>query len=555
MNPFLGSCLKSLKRYKIRLCSVFILFFYYAFVLLGNLFIKVDFDRIPFLIPPLLLYAFILSLVIHSFGVRQFKKISFKLNVKKITWSQWSILGFFPPFFSLLFYFLAYAPGGFSYDSLLQYEQAHTDIYSDWHPYFHTLLFFKFPLSIVDSPTSIILFQILLYSFFVSYFVVTLKKYGAPNVFVFFSLCYLSFNTKICSLVVIAWKDTAMAIFSLLLVTFFVHIKQTEGAWLLNVNHKIMFAMTITLVSTMRHNAILLTIPAILYVYLLVPLKKRTHIGQSTLLFSMLFLFIIFPLSEMVAVNEPDERVVEIVGLPMTMLGSAVSFSPYLLEENTLEFLYEVARPELWTEKIQKNNVFNDIKWSGADRDVIEAEGLFSILNHTFSAIELASVPVFHSFYSLTAIVWSPSYVVIDTPYIMENEVNIQYYGNESARELIFLGQEFLTSISGIVGVASFFYSVGFVMLTILTLVVLKDKDFFTNISCILPIFVYNLGTMLLLSGRDTRFFSYTLFMFPGILFLILYDKNDVKEEIVDEMKITEEMIMSAYQGKRVLKE
>lgn len=48
----------------------------------------------------------------------------------------------------LLVWFLAYYPGSFSTDSITQYGQAVKGNYSDWHPVWHTLIFFTFPLKV-----------------------------------------------------------------------------------------------------------------------------------------------------------------------------------------------------------------------------------------------------------------------------------------------------------------------------------------------------------------------------------------------------------------------
>ena len=52
---------------------------------------------------------------------------------------------FFVTLAALLIWFIAYAPGGFSPDSISQYEQAITGQFNDWHPVIHTILFFWLP--------------------------------------------------------------------------------------------------------------------------------------------------------------------------------------------------------------------------------------------------------------------------------------------------------------------------------------------------------------------------------------------------------------------------
>ena len=62
-------------------------------------------------------------------------------------------------FLSRLIWILAYCPGSFSYDSIWQYGQAVSGSYNDWHPVWHTILFFTVPLKIFGKPAAIVISQ------------------------------------------------------------------------------------------------------------------------------------------------------------------------------------------------------------------------------------------------------------------------------------------------------------------------------------------------------------------------------------------------------------
>ena len=49
----------------------------------------------------------------------------------------------------MLIWISAYYPGSFSPDSIVQYGQALSGEYNDWHPVWHTIVFFTLPLKIL----------------------------------------------------------------------------------------------------------------------------------------------------------------------------------------------------------------------------------------------------------------------------------------------------------------------------------------------------------------------------------------------------------------------
>ena len=67
-------------------------------------------------------------------------------------------------FIVMLIWLLGYYPGSFSPDSIAQYTQAISGKYDDWHPAWHTLVFFTFPLKVFKVPASIIVMQILYFA-------------------------------------------------------------------------------------------------------------------------------------------------------------------------------------------------------------------------------------------------------------------------------------------------------------------------------------------------------------------------------------------------------
>lgn len=112
---------------------------------------------------------FLILLFVCPKLIELFKKIKIKkeevVAVNRKEKIKWIIIFLGISFSILLLRYLASCPGGFSPDSLTQYQQAITGEYSDWHPVLHTLVIFKFPLKLIGTVEAIVLFQIIYSNF------------------------------------------------------------------------------------------------------------------------------------------------------------------------------------------------------------------------------------------------------------------------------------------------------------------------------------------------------------------------------------------------------
>ncbi|MBQ8691767.1 MAG: hypothetical protein IJ520_01320 [Synergistaceae bacterium] len=70
------------------------------------------------------------------------------------------------------------------------------------------------------------------------------------------------------------------------------------------------------------------------------------------------------------------------------------------------------------------------------------------------------------------------------------------------------------------------FGRIGVINLIILICLLAKFK--FKKLFLALPLFTYNFGTMLLLSGEDFRFFYYSLAIMPALILILLNDRGEM---------------------------
>ena len=427
-----------------------------------------------------------------------------------------------------LIFYAAYYPGGFSPDSINQYEQAVTGVYNDWHPVLHTLLAFTLPLTLTSGWTgSIILFQILLLSMALAYMAVSMLSYSNQR-YVAYSLAFLLLNPLTGNLAMYPWKDTMFVMITLCLITFTLHIYFTDGAWLNAPPRAILLGMALAAATIVRHNGVLFTVP-LAFALALYTKKQKTCL--FLLSFALFFLVIRGPLYHMLSVQQPDRRVTETMGLPMTIIGAVVSCDPDSLDGETLDFAYRVAPKEVW-ENVYIMGSFNSVKWDERTNvEFIEEAGVRQIIHLTLKCIAASPKVAIRSVIALTDMVYGiidePDWLISAT--IAENSDQIIYSGIPILRLLlkccVHLARLFLPLL---------FFRIGLVQLLLLFFAMahcrLNRLSDWKRLALILPIFTYNFGTMLLLTGPDFRFFYYTFFMAP-VLILILCGETQPRSD------------------------
>lgn len=426
--------------------------------------------------------------------------------------------------FITLFLYFGFRPGFFSVDSFSQIDQAFSGNYNDWHPVLHTLLFFTLPLKLSHSIPFIVPFQLILLSLVMGYMGMILCKYAGIK-YAIGAYAYIFLNPFVLYTILYPWKDVGFAIFALLSMVMAIDIyysPQThEKYWWLNIVLGIILAVT----GILRHNGILFSLPLLFALFFHIK-KKNWLIIFIT--FLMIFFLIKVPLYHILNVEKPGERVIEISGLPLTIIGNVAKETPEKMDAEMQEYAYSIAPQEQWSTIYQCGN-FNDIKWYGINNEAVESAGTFQAIKIMFKCLLYSPQASLRALFTLTDLVYglesAESYsigrVLVPNDYGIVPILNIQisnfvqnYFAIVSStilRYAITIGSSIVIMLSTILATTNF-----------------RQKADLKKILLYFPIFFYNFGTMLLLSGNDNRLFLVSFFICPVVTILALMKKDTV---------------------------
>lgn len=426
----------------------------------------------------------------------------------------------------LRIYYIAFFPGSFSPDSMVQLEQAKTGIYNDWHPVMHTLLFFTLPLKLsgwrIDT---IVLFQIICFSASFGYLTATLRRNKCSRLLCAVEILFIMLSPITGNIMMFPWKDCAFAIFAMVVTAQYVNSICSKGAWLEKPINLICFIAFSALAVLMRHNAILFIFPILVVLAVLCRSKKRLVAGM---LAGFLGLLIIVkgPVYSIYKVEKPDKRIVETTGICMVIMGGAITEEPDNLPEHIRDFLYSVSPKELWEEKYISGD-FNYVKWDERTNVyAIENLGVEKLLKYTFETIKACPRSSLKAFLNATSLVWDISGNLRWDISAVSTNINEGIAGRTQSACYSIVDGWHRTARSGIW--KNMFYYVGTLDLLLIACCLVRVKRWSDMLKAVhsLPILCYNFGTALLLTGFDFRFFYYTYPVFLPFIFLILRREN-----------------------------
>ena len=429
----------------------------------------------------------------------------------------------------LLVWLTAFLPGGFPPDCVDQYKQVLTGSYNNWHPILQTWLFFWIPWQIFHHPAGFAFFQIILFSLSVAYLYRVLCRRGCPAWFLIISWLFLATNPQTAKTMMFPWKDSALTIAALVIFTQLIEIFETEGMWLQKWHHFLSFTALCFVATVFRHNAILLTIP--IYVILFLFQKKaRKSVLFSGLLVLLSLWLLNGPIMTLANVASPGARQEEVLGLPMTILAEVYISTPDKLSPKALDFMSCLATLEEWFGNYQTGN-FNSIKGSSSLPlvDLIENEGARTVLRYTVQAFLASPIPALRGFAALTQMVWNPvSYPGWGntTPYSLITEA-----GFEANQRLANMLSSFSSSAESFL-LYLFTGCIGMMILIAMFAAVTNvGRGKLGRAFMIFPMLIYDFGTMLLLTGPDFRFFHFNFVIIIPLLYLILSGSKNNESE------------------------
>ncbi len=424
------------------------------------------------------------------------------------------------------FCFLAVNPGGFDGDPSAQVRQVINGKYNDYYPVLHTLIAFWFPLTITGGWfPSMILFQILLFSIALTYLCDTVRKYS-DTFRAFLSLGIILANPITQSYLMYGYKDETFGICAMVLVCMNARIFFSRGAWLKSPARLAVFAIILAVTSIVRHNGILFAFPCAAGAFLCVSRKRGIAAVGAAL---VVFVGIKGPLYSAIGVEKAEERTSQTIGLPMSVIGGAVTYRPERLDEEVLDFAYGIAPREVWEEDYQWG-VYNWVDWdSRGSRQPLSDAGVTGVLQYMFRVFREAPKEALKALIETTDIAYGvvPDQLANGTIFVSGADLGMREEGIPWMREVMDSYRMLMYTLAP----HSFLHS-GVTLLVLLTVMLAKysltRKENWRRLMPVLSVFCYNLVTTLLLFSwwDGARFFHYSLWVAPVLLVILLHPEE-----------------------------
>ena len=427
----------------------------------------------------------------------------------------WKYFGF--SLIPLVLLWSLYFPGLTSPDTISQLQQVQTLQFNDWHPVAHTLLIW-FSTLLIKQYWFALLMQNVALAFAVAYLGTTLDSWGFPRWVSRASMAIILINPSTWNIMQYAWKDCAFAIFMLFFAVHLINIFLSDGKWLGSWQHVVYFLISFTGASLMRHNGIFATLP-ILPVLFFLYLKSWKRILAIGLLCISLLALIKGPAYQLLKVEtDPTQTYVESVGVPMTIMAAIIADAPENLPPDVKAFLNQIATDEKWQQYYRLGD-WNSVKFKVDSAKVIASQSPQSFLDMTIRTILSSPGVALNATVALTDMVWDP-FATVDWAEIEDFRIGT------SPRDLAKNEVRFLSSVSTYGPLGSLFWCTGtFILLMLSAALINMPRSGCKVLLLIVPMLAYNLGTMLLLSGADHRFFYYNALIFLPIV-LVLFSRK-----------------------------
>ena len=433
-------------------------------------------------------------------------------------------------------YYAAFYPGAFSADSFTQYQQAITGKYNNWHPVLHTLLGFTLPLAITGRWIgSIVLFQLIAFSVAAAYAAYTILRHSNIG-YALLSLSFILLSPCTAVVSVYPWKDVPFAITALLAASYAANAWYTKGEWLKKRSHIAAVVIVLVLATVFRHNALLFTLPMLIALILYLNRKAAVTVAVC---FIAAIVLIEGPLYTMLNVEQPGDRQTEMLGVPMSVIGTVAAKNPKALDNDIKTFIYSVAPAESWTNGYVIGN-FNTVKFrAGSNYHKVSEEGAPKVIGYMFRCFVKSPKEAFTGLIAATDMAytitaddkdWSELY-----PGIINNDFGVTYQNNRNAKSIV----DFICARLNRV-LKWLFWDVGVINIIVIIAALSKfrfrQKEEWKRILPVLSMLMYNFGTMLLLSGEEIRLFFFTFPIMPVLLLLAM--REEIKEQEHDNREI-----------------
>jgi hypothetical protein len=435
---------------------------------------------------------------------------------------------------AILGVFLAQAyPGGVSVDSAVQWTQAVTGDYSNWHPVFHTLLL-RLCALVAPNYTLALVAQCVLFSLAAGYLAATLHAWGMKAAWLVPALALCVASPIVGNTMMYMWKDNAMTAGVLVLGAQAVNLYFSRGEWLGKTRNALAFGLALAFTTLVRHNALLFTVPLLVTALLTCRGQLRGAL-RATAALVMASALVLGPLYASLDVTYPNNTVEESIGIPMTIICDARAQNPDALDADTRAFTDAMTDEAGWED--YQINSYNSIKF-GTARAVVSHETLSQILTMARSTAEADPAGAFATINGVTDLVWGlGSENAADVT--VRNSGNLATVVRQNGRvNRAGTAVKALITAPLSLNVLSWYFGnlgVSFALMLVFALRALRRNGPRTLLLC-LPTLLYNLGTMCVLCGNDARFFSFSPIWCTLSLFALSRDPAAANENKVEEV-------------------
>ncbi len=436
--------------------------------------------------------------------------------------------------------FFSETPGRAYPDTVTHWRQITSGVFDDWHPaiYTFTLLLIT---KIKFDYTAILLVQCVVFGIAIAYLLATIECYGISKKLIYGILALTLINQNTHVMLMTAIKDTAFSLTLVFLATQLINIYYSDGEWIKKPLNIASFCLVLTYATLIRHNGLLFTVP-LLIILLLFFEKCRKQTICSIAIVLILIAFVRGPLYSAMDVKKDlheHQTSSEIIGMPMTILADIMVTNANALDPEAKEFLNLATSEQGWIDMYEKGS-FNSVKfrddlvhiWIYTDNIDIIKMTIKSALNATTIAI--------NAVIELTDMVWATT----GTP---EGSLDFEtsFYDVRTYPDIVTpidqnttvqqIAQGIYETVFAFV--PNFFYEALSFLGTHFLLIMMfgfyacnpkYNKKSVKALLFVLPVIMYNIGTMIVLCGNDYRFFHFNLLLSaPLVLIFIAKEKRN----------------------------
>ena len=403
-----------------------------------------------------------------------------------------------------------------SSDVINQYNEAITNTYSDWHPLFHTLLFFKLPTIINNSLSTCAVFQLMFVGLITLYFAYFCRKYFLNHKWTLFILILFLANPIIMKMSTTLWKDIPFS-FSMMLLTMNLIEIFIDKNWLNSNKNKLLFIIGSFGIIFFRHNGIL---SFLIMMCLLIIFNNKKKFLIILLIIMMSLKFVSTPIYKSLNIG-PNGGIAECLGVPLNQMSYIFNMQGKVTDDE-LNLMNNIESLQYWEKYFDKKS-FNIIKWNGNyDFDYVKSN-YKKILSTWLNMIKDNPKLAIDSYINVTSPIWE-----LTIP-LSFNSANIT---DGSFANYIF--NDYYNILENSI-LRIFVIDIGdglFLTLLAFALIVKKYKF---NIKSLIPFSLTISNTliiMLLITGEEIRFvYAQILCAYPLILYSL--KKHEERKDIL----------------------